>query len=79
MNDNFMHIEDIALRTWNQCAKFFNLISDEGEVSARKYADKLDKVSKGRMFCMYGLIRERGYEEVERAVHRGGLELGVVH
>lgn len=79
MNDTFMHIDNLALRTWNQCAKFFNLANDEGKQSATDYADKLDKVSRGRMYTMYQLISNRGYEEVKAAVNRGDVTLEAVH
>lgn len=79
MNDTFMHIDDLALRTWNQCAKFFNLAEDEGKQAAKDYSDKLDKESRARMYAMYNLISNRGYEEVRSAVNRGEVEFGVAH
>ena len=74
-----MNVEDVTLRTWNQCAEFFNLMTDQGMDAAKTYAENLTKESRGRMYAMYQLINSRGYNEVKAAVNRGEVEIGSVH
>lgn len=79
MTNTFNEIADTGLRTWNQCAAFFNLSQDEGKEKAKEYFQSLDKDSRARMLLMYKLIEEKGYEYTKRLVNRGQIDFPVVH
>lgn len=67
----FNDVENSALRTWNRCATFFNLMSRHGKEIANGYAEQFDQQSRIQMRTMYSYIRAKGYENVKREVNRG--------
>ena len=77
--NTFQDIENDTLRTWNQCAVFFNTMSTGGKEAAQKYVDQLDRVSKKRMYAMFQYINVKGYEETKKQVNKGELALEWKH
>lgn len=67
----FHDTERVALRTWNRCATFFNILDRHGKPLAQEYAEQFSKGERLQMMMMYNYIVNKGYDTVKAEVNRG--------
>ena len=69
-NNQFLHIGDDVLRSWNQSSIFYNLIGEQGLNVAKEYVKSLPHADRVLIKSRFQEIRAEGYEMVRARVNR---------
>jgi hypothetical protein len=66
----FNEIEDKALRTYNRCVMFYNIMEDSGKEPAQEYISQFSRGDREDMVGLILRVKKEGLEKVKAEISR---------